>query len=33
MRLGRTASLSMLPWTHDINCSMYAGAGILVGRL
>ena len=33
MRLGSTASLSMCPWTQVINCSMYAGAGILVGLL
>lgn len=31
--LGSTDSLSMLDWTQDISCSMYAGAAILVGRL
>lgn len=31
--LGNTASLSMLLWTHPIKCSIYCGAGILVGRL
>jgi hypothetical protein len=31
--LGNTASLSILLWTHPIKCSMYAGAGILVGLL
>lgn len=33
MRLGSTASLSMLLWTQLISCSIYAGAGIFVGRL
>lgn len=31
--LGRTCSLSMLAWTQVMSCSMYAGAGILVGLL
>jgi len=33
MRLGNICSLSMLLWTHAMRCSMYWGAGILVGRL
>jgi len=31
--LGNTASLSILLWTHPIKCSIYDGAGILVGLL
>ena len=31
--LGNTASLSILLWTQPIKCSIYVGAGILVGRL
>ena len=31
--LGNIDSLSILLWTHAIKCSIYSGAGILVGRL
>jgi hypothetical protein len=33
MRLGKICSLSILACTQVIRCSMYSGAGILVGRL
>lgn len=33
IRLGNICSLSMLPCTQLIRCSIYSGADILVGRL
>lgn len=33
IRLGNICSLSIFACTHAMRCSMYSGAGILVGRL